>query len=214
MSPSQNRQLRCWVALLVKAVSLFAVTMTGLSVAANVHQAAMLARERSMAALRAAVDSGSIQLRPVGIHRPLKGTPPPNGPATNSPSGGSTSATISSASGSSSATISNFASSAGASVLPPANGPGIPIRIATQRELDGTVTLSAPSYAGRSYVMEVSLDLRTWAPILTNPATSSQIGFAVSNSSGLGMVYYRLSGTADAMLLKPGDTGFFISPTR
>lgn len=204
MKPSQKRQLKCWVSIWAKVGGFFLVSMACLSVAANLQRAAALAREQSLTTLNSAVQTGHIRAWSVAAPKVVASSSSSASAATGSASAGSTTAIIANP------TFPGGGNPPGV----PQTGQGSPLALTAKRELDGTLTLSAPSFSGKEYVLEVSMDLRTWAPVLTNPATGTQIGFAVSNSPTLGMVYYRLSGKADAMLTAPGTSVIFISPIR
>lgn len=203
MRASHKRQLKAWSSFWVKVGALFAVTMAGLAAAANVHRAAAQAREQNGVALRAAIETGTIQAWPVGATRvPAEGA-----------SSGASNATIT-APGGGSVTV-NYVTPGGSGTAPlppgvPKTGTGTPLAVGVQRGLDGSLTLSAPSYLGKSYVLEVSFDLRTWVPVLTNIAADYRIAYGVSNSPALAKVYYRISGAPDAMLFD--SPPIFIAP--
>lgn len=201
MQPSQKRQLKWWVSFWAKVGALFGLTMASLALAAQAHRTAQEARARDMVTLNSMVHSGQIRAWPQA----------PTKRAANV-SNSATTATHSSGEGSTTVNIANPVGPGGGDentkVAPP---PGKSSRLALSatRGAGGTLNLTAPSNAGENYVLEVSLDLRTWTTMLTNPATGSQIGFGISNSPALRNVYYRVSGTSAAMQV---GTTIFVSP--
>lgn len=200
MQPSQKRQLKCWVSFWAKVGALFGLSMAGLALAAQAHRTAQEARARDMVALNSMVHSGQIRAWPQAPTR-----------RTASVSSSTTTATISVGDSSTTVNIANPGGPGGGDVNTKVGPPGKSSRLAlsASRGAGGTLNLTAPSNAGQNYVLEVSLDLRTWTTMLTNPATGSQIGFGISNSPALRNVYYRVSGTSAAMQI---ETPIFVSP--
>lgn len=177
--------------------------MAGLTYAASVHRAAVQAQEQNRVALRAAIEGGTIQAWRAGAARV---------PAEDASSGASN-ATITAPGGGGNLVIDARPGGSGPATPPPGvptSGLGTPLAVGVQRGSDGSLTLSAPSYLGKSYVLEVSFDLRTWVPVLTNTAADYRIAYGVSNSPALQKVYYRISGAPDAMLFQ--QTVIFVSP--
>ncbi len=203
MRASHKRQLKAWGSFWVKVGTLFAVTMTGLTYAAHVHLAAVHEQEQSRMALRTAVAQGIIQAWRVGAARV------PAEAASNGASVG----TITAPGGGGSVVIDARPGGSGTATPPPGvptTGTGTPLAVVVERGPNDSLTLSAPSYLGKSYVLEVSFDLRTWVPVLTNTAADYRIAYGVSNSPTLTKVYYRISGAPDAMLFN--TQVIFVSP--
>lgn len=197
MRPSQTRQLKWWTSYWAKVGVLFGVTMGGLALAAQAHRTAQEARARDLVVLNSIVDSGQI-----------RAWPQPSARKVASVSNSTTTATDSFVRDNATVTISNPVGPGGGDVNAKLGGT-TRLALSAVRGAGGALNITAPSNAGENYILEASLDLRTWTTVLTNPATGSQIGFGISNSPALGKVYYRVSGTSAAMQI---GTTVFISP--
>lgn len=198
MKPSQKRQLRCWVSIWAKSGALFAVTMAVLSFAATTSRKITAEQEHSRSMLIAAVQQGQIQAWPLPA------------PRKESDFGASSSA--------STAVSSSVIIVAPPSTTTPPNTSTVPFSLTLSRDDGGTKTLSSPCALGQVCYLEVSLDLRSWARVSTNIATSTQVIFGITDNPMHQRVFYRLTGNTPSSpppppSTKPGDGGIFVSPT-
>lgn len=201
---SHRRSLRYWLILSGQVGTLFGISMGCLWGAVSAHQAAASRDKKSLALLTEVIRSGQLQATPfskparfgptltVNSGRPSIGSGgagPPSANFSRSPLNHDTPL--------SQLTPIQIVIPPGTSVPPPT--------IALTLEINGTNLLTSPSYPGIQYVLEASMDLRTWFPLSTNTASSASVSFLVSNTSAIQRIFYRLQSP---------NFPIFISPVR